>query len=149
MNKLSITTLLLALTASMAFTPATKINGAAFHLSHKRASVKLHMSEADEATRLMEQAKKLREEAAAMSKENEEEAASAVSVNASVSADGTFYDDEVDPQIKDPLSDNMRQRLMREASTGLDSNQKQTNVILYISVGIAVLVALGGQGILF
>jgi hypothetical protein len=43
----------------------------------------------------------------------------------------------------------MRDRLIREASTGLDSEKKQTNVILYICVGVAVLVALGGSGILY
>ena len=53
------------------------------------------------------------------------------------------------PEYVDPLSDNMRQRLMREASTGLDSEAKQSNVILYIGVAVAVLVALGGQGILY
>lgn len=53
------------------------------------------------------------------------------------------------PEYVDPLSDNMRQRLMREASTGLDSEAKQSNVILYIGVAVVVLVALGGQGILY
>lgn len=43
----------------------------------------------------------------------------------------------------------MRARLMKEASTGLDSEQKQTNVILYICVAVAGLVALGGGGILY
>jgi len=43
----------------------------------------------------------------------------------------------------------MRARLLAEASTGLDSEKPQTNVILYISVVVAILVALGGQGILF
>ena len=38
---------------------------------------------------------------------------------------------------------------MREAGAGLDSNQSQTNVILYISIAVVALVALGGQGILF
>lgn len=66
------------------------------------------------------------------------------------SADGTFYDDEKEPEVqKTGLSDSMREKLMAEASTGLDSNQKQTNVILYIILGVAVLVILGGQGIFF
>ena len=39
--------------------------------------------------------------------------------------------DEV-AEYKDPLSDNMRARLMREASTGLDSEQKQTNGLFSI-----------------
>lgn len=67
-----------------------------------------------------------------------------------VSADGTFYDDELDSApVKQGISDSMRERLIREASTGLDSEQKQTNVILYISIGVAILVILGGQGILY
>ncbi len=45
--------------------------------------------------------------------------------------------------------DNMRARLMKEASTGLDAEQKQTNVILYICIAVAGLVALGGGGILY
>ena len=43
----------------------------------------------------------------------------------------------------------MRDRLMREASTGLDSEQKQSNILLYVCAAVAVLVLLGGQGILF
>ena len=43
----------------------------------------------------------------------------------------------------------MRDRLMREASTGLDADQKQTNVLLYIIIGVAFLVVVGGQGILY
>ncbi|KAG7363614.1 hypothetical protein IV203_026975 [Nitzschia inconspicua] len=67
-----------------------------------------------------------------------------------VSADGTFYDDELDSAPKkDGISDSMRARLMKEASTGLDSEQKQTNVLLYIILGVAVLVVLGGSGILY
>jgi len=65
-----------------------------------------------------------------------------------VKATGTLYDDEVE-EYRDPLSDGMRQKLMREASTGLDSEQKSPNVILYISVAVAILIALGGQGIFF
>jgi len=53
------------------------------------------------------------------------------------------------PAQKKDLSDNMRARLIREASTGLDSNEKQSNVILYIILGVAVLVILGGQGIFY
>ena len=110
------------------------------------------MAAEDDAAKLLEQAKKLREEAAAMSGED------AVTVVAEekteskkISADGTFYDDEVEmePTRKDPLSDNMRARLIAEAQTGLDSESKQTNVILYISVFVAILVVLGGQGILY
>ena len=69
---------------------------------------------------------------------------------AQVSADGTFYDDELDSApVKQGISDSMRERLIREASTGLDAEQKQTNVILYISIGVAILVILGGQGIFY
>lgn len=64
--------------------------------------------------------------------------------------DGTFYDDEREPEVKkEGISDSMKAKLMAEASTGLDSNQKQTNVLLYIILGVAVLVILGGQGIFF
>mmetsp|Transcript_12413 Transcript_12413/g.16310 ORF Transcript_12413/g.16310 Transcript_12413/m.16310 type:complete len:122 (+) Transcript_12413:151-516(+) len=63
--------------------------------------------------------------------------------------DGTYYDDEVEPVQKEGISNTMRDRLVREASTGLNSEEKQTNVILYIMATVAVLVALGGAGILF
>ena len=65
-------------------------------------------------------------------------------------ADGTVYDDEpmLEP-IRDNVSNSMKERLMREASVGLDSEKSQTNVILYVSVAVAILVALGGQGILY
>jgi hypothetical protein len=67
-----------------------------------------------------------------------------------ISADGTFYDDQMDSSpVKEGLSNSMRDRLMQEASTGLDSDKKQNNNILYISVVVAVLVILGGQGILY
>ncbi len=65
-------------------------------------------------------------------------------------ADGTVYDDE--PMLvpeRDPLSNSMKERLIREASVGLDSEKPQTNVILYVSVVVAILVALAGQGILY
>jgi hypothetical protein len=55
----------------------------------------------------------------------------------------------VEPEVKAGISDAMKARLLKEASTGLDPESKQINVILYISVGIAVLVLLGGQGILY
>lgn len=111
----------------------------------------LYMSDpkvgADEAAELLERAKKLREEAAQMSGANENETEQQQGKSkAVVSADGTFYDDEVDPGKKETLSSDMRARLIREASTGLDSESKNTNVILYISVVVAILVALGGQG---
>ena len=51
--------------------------------------------------------------------------------------------------IKDGLSDSMKARLMAEASTGLDSDKKQNNTILYIGVVVAILVALAGSGILY
>jgi hypothetical protein len=43
----------------------------------------------------------------------------------------------------------MRARLTAEASTGLDSEKPQTNVILYIGIVVVILVALAGGGILF
>eukprot|EP00567_Pseudictyota_dubia_P015128 CAMPEP_0197437566 /NCGR_PEP_ID=MMETSP1175-20131217/4786_1 /TAXON_ID=1003142 /ORGANISM="Triceratium dubium, Strain CCMP147" /LENGTH=165 /DNA_ID=CAMNT_0042967131 /DNA_START=32 /DNA_END=529 /DNA_ORIENTATION=+ len=115
----------------------------------------LHMSGAEsEAEALREKARQLREEVAAASGTSveeqvaEKEAAAEEASKVQVNADGTVYDDEVEA-YRDPLSDNMRARLMREASTGLDSEKKQTNVILYISIGVAILVLLGGQGILY
>ena len=64
--------------------------------------------------------------------------------------DGTFYDDEVDSiPVKPAISNSMRDRLIAEASSGLDSESKQTNVILYIMGVVGVLVLLAGQGILF
>jgi hypothetical protein len=53
------------------------------------------------------------------------------------------------PASKQGISNSMKDRLRREASAGLDSNSKQTNVILYISAAIVILVLLGGQGIFF
>lgn len=64
------------------------------------------------------------------------------------SKDGTLYDDEV-AEYKPAISNSMREKLLAEASTGLDSEKKQTNVILYISVAVAILVALGGSGTLY
>mmetsp|Transcript_16660 Transcript_16660/g.34990 ORF Transcript_16660/g.34990 Transcript_16660/m.34990 type:complete len:165 (-) Transcript_16660:478-972(-) len=98
-----------------------------------------------EATKLREQAAKLREEAAAAAGVSVEELTASLK-----NSDGTVYDDE--PMLEAPrdnLSNAMKERLRREASTGLDSNQSQTNVILYVSVGVALLVLIGGQGILF
>jgi len=96
--------------------------------------------------KLRAQAQKLREEAAAAAGVSVEELTAASKQN----ADGTVYDDEpmLEP-IRDTMSETMKERLRREASAGLDSNASQTNVILYISVAIALLVAAGGQGILF
>lgn len=69
---------------------------------------------------------------------------------AASAGDGTVYDDEpmLEP-IRENVSNSMKERLMREASVGLDSDKSQTNVILYVSVAVAILVALGGQGILY
>ena len=122
-------------------------------------SVPLRMSAEDEAERLRAQAAKLREEVAEATGSTSKSALAAAELEAEaeqqtgtstvqLNADGTVYDDET-PEYRDPLSDSMRARLMKEASTGLDSNQKQTNVILYISIAVAVLVLLGGQGILY
>jgi len=43
----------------------------------------------------------------------------------------------------------MRERLMAEASTGLDPDAKQNNVILYISIAVAILAIAGGNGIFY
>jgi hypothetical protein len=43
----------------------------------------------------------------------------------------------------------MKNRLLKEASQGLDSETKQTNVLLYIIGVVAILVLLGGSGIFF
>lgn len=65
-------------------------------------------------------------------------------------SDGTFYDDEVDSTpVKPAISNTMRERLLAEASSGLDSESKQTNVLLYIMGVVGVLVLLAGQGILY
>jgi len=113
------------------------------------------MSAEDEAERLRAQAAKLREEVAeatgkSVAEIKAETAAppAAEEKQVQLNSDGTLYDDET-PEYRDPLSDSMRSRLMKEASTGLDSESKQTNVILYISIAVVVLVLLGGQGILY
>jgi hypothetical protein len=56
---------------------------------------------------------------------------------------------QIEPAEKIGISDSMRDRLRNEASTGMNSDQKQPNVILYIGVVIAILVGLGGKGILY
>jgi len=78
-----------------------------------------------------------------------EEPVAAEETKAIVSTDGTYYDDEVEPVQQVGISDSMRERLRREAATGLDPDQKQTNVLLYIMGAVGVLVLLGGQGILY
>lgn len=95
-----------------------------------------------EAAKLRAQAQKLREEAAEAAGVTVEEMTTAAQ------SGGTVYDDEV-PVERDTLSPAMRERLMREAGTGLDSNEAQPNVILFISIGVAILVILGGSGILY
>lgn len=97
-----------------------------------------------EAAKLREQAQKLREEAAAAAGVSVEELTASLKNN-----DGTIYDDEILQPPRENVSSAMKERLRREASTGLDSNQGQTNVILYISVAVALLVLAGGQGILY
>jgi len=100
-----------------------------------------------EAERLREKARQLKEEVASLSGKTVQEMEQEESSKKSASSN-TLYDDEVKP-YKDPLSDSMRAKLMKEASTGLDPNAKQTNVILYISLAVVALVALGGSGILY
>jgi len=94
-----------------------------------------------DAAKLREQAQKLREEAA--------EAAGVSVEELMTNNDGTIYDDEILQPPRENVSSSMKDRLRREASTGLDSNQAGPNVILYISVAVVILVALAGQGILF
>ena len=94
-----------------------------------------------EAQRLMDQARKLREEVSSIE-------STSSSSPTRMDKPKVLYDDEVAP-TKDPISSEMRNRLLREASTGLDSEKKQVNVILYISIGVALLVLIGGQGIFF
>ena len=93
-------------------------------------------------------AEKLREQAAKLRQEAADAAGVSVEELAAKSKDGTIYDDEVAP-AKENVSGAMKDRLRREASAGLDSNQGQTNVILYISVAVVLLVLAGGQGILY
>jgi len=95
-----------------------------------------------EARRLLDQAKKLREEVSSI------ETTTATNADSGKKNTKALYDDEIAPE-KDPISIEMRNRLLREASSGLDSDKKQVNVILYISVFVAILVLIGGQGILF
>merc|ERR1712038_1779112 len=103
----------------------------------------------EEAEKLKEKARLLKEEVAALTGSTVEEMeAKEMEAKAVATTGGDLYDDEV-PEYKDPISDNMRARLMAEASTGLDSDKKQTNVILYISIAVAILVLLGGEGILY
>ena len=124
------------------FTPITT--------SHKCRHVRFMANNNDaetEAARLREKARQLKEEAASLSgktfQEMEQEGKAMKKP-----ASGDIYDDEV-KAYRDPLSDSMRAKLMKEASTGLDPNQKQTNVILYISLVVVALVILGGSGIFF
>ena len=85
-----------------------------------------------------------------MSEPNSEEESTEVAKKPPAPTSGTFYDDEADSAPKkDGISGGMKERLRREASTGLDADTKQTNVLLYIMLGIAALVILGGQGIFY
>lgn len=127
-------------------------------LSSKAASAKQYRvvarmsgDAAEEAEKLRAKARELKEEVAALkgtTVEEMEKKAEEVKEVAVAPAGGDLYDDMVE-EYKDPLSDNMRARLMREASTGLDAEKPQTNVILYISIVVAILVVLGGSGILY
>mmetsp|Transcript_14109 Transcript_14109/g.25522 ORF Transcript_14109/g.25522 Transcript_14109/m.25522 type:complete len:172 (+) Transcript_14109:13-528(+) len=97
-----------------------------------------------EAAKLREQAQKLREEAAAAAGVSVEELTNRLKNN-----DGTIYDDEILQPPRENVSSSMKERLKREASAGLDSESSNTNVILYIAVAVALLVAAGGSGILY
>lgn len=99
---------------------------------------------AAEAAKLREQALKLRQEAADAAGVSVEELTAQIK-----NGDGTIYDDEILEPPRENVSNSMKERLRREASTGLDSNERSPNTILYISAAVVVLVALGGKGILF
>lgn len=116
--------------------------------STKQYRFALRMSEdaLSEAEKLQAKARALKEEAAALAGTTVEEMEKQGAV--AKTTDGTFYDDET-PEFKSGLSDSMKDRLMREASTGLDAEKPQTNIILYISIAVAILVALGGSGTLY
>mmetsp|Transcript_8845 Transcript_8845/g.12663 ORF Transcript_8845/g.12663 Transcript_8845/m.12663 type:complete len:146 (-) Transcript_8845:153-590(-) len=137
--------------ASTSYAQMKRVNGFAAPFNNRNricngGVCKMASDAETDVEKLRAQAQKLREEAAAAAGVSVEELTTVTKPN----ADGTVYDDEpmLEP-IRDPLSDSMRERLRREASTGLDSNSSQTNVILYISVAVALLVLAGGQGILF
>mmetsp|Transcript_14305 Transcript_14305/g.22075 ORF Transcript_14305/g.22075 Transcript_14305/m.22075 type:complete len:170 (-) Transcript_14305:149-658(-) len=137
--------------ASTSYAQMKRVNGFAASLNSRNricnGGVCKMASDADtDVEKLRAQAQKLREEAAAAAGVSVEELTTATKPN----ADGTVYDDEpmLEP-IRDTMSDSMKERLRREASAGLDSNSSQTNVILYISAAVVLLVLAGGQGILF
>lgn len=108
------------------YTKMKRIGLATAPPSFHRKHLSLSADPDAEAAQLREQAQKLREE-----------------------NDGTVYDDEDLEAPRENVSSAMKERLIREASSGLDSEKGQTNVILYISLAVVVLVALGGSGILF
>jgi exo-beta-1,3-glucanase (GH17 family) len=138
--------------ASTSYAQMKRVNGFAASSFNSRNRIcnggvcKMASDAENDVEKLRAQAQKLREEAAAAAGVSVEELTAASKQN----ADGTVYDDEpmLEP-IRDTMSETMKERLRREASAGLDSNASQTNVILYISVAIVLLVAAGGQGILF
>jgi hypothetical protein len=108
------------------YTKMKRIGLATAPPSFHRKHLSLSADPDAEADQLREQAQKLREENT-----------------------GTVYDDEDLEAPRENVSSAMKERLTREASSGLDSEKGQTNVILYISVAVVVLVALGGSGILY
>ncbi|KAK1749177.1 hypothetical protein QTG54_001116 [Skeletonema marinoi] len=137
--------------ASTSYAQMKRVNGFAASFNNRSrvcngGVCKMASDAENDVEKLRAQAQKLREEAAAAAGVSVEELTAASKQN----ADGTVYDDEpmLEP-IRDTMSETMKERLRREASAGLDSNASQTNVILYISVAIVLLVAAGGQGILF
>ncbi|KAL3802843.1 hypothetical protein HJC23_007620 [Cyclotella cryptica] len=96
-----------------------------------------------EAAKLKQQAQKRQEEVAKAAGVSVEELIASVK-----SGTGTVYNDKTEV-LKENLLSAMKERLICVASTGLDSNKSQTNVILYYSVAVALLFLIGGQGILF
>ncbi|GMI34337.1 hypothetical protein TeGR_g8422 [Tetraparma gracilis] len=100
---------------------------------------------------LAEQARKLREEAAALEGKDVEAAAEAAPEKPpkTLYDDEGLYDDRIEPR-KETMSDGMKDKLRREAQgLGSDPNAKGTNLIAIILLAVGVLVAVGGQGILF
>ena len=61
-----------------------------------------------------------------------------------------LYDDEYALEEVENLSNSMKDRLLKEAQgLGADPNAKSEPLILYISAVVAVLVIVGGKGILY
>jgi len=87
--------------------------------------------------------------------DREEEAAEATddaTTEATTTDDGALYDDQI-PARKETMSNNMMDKLRKEATTSFgvsnDPNVKSPPIILYISAVIGLLVIVGGKGTLY